>query len=109
MMRASVVLLFGVLTCAAADLSFDGAQAFLKSNCAKCHSGKTGFSLSEVSAPDSIHAQPNRWVRIATRVRNSEMPPQGVPGPALDEREAFVKWLDGALHADACAAGVTAG
>jgi len=110
-MRRSALI--GLLAVGAAHaLSFDDAQAFLKSNCTGCHAGKAGaagFSVAQVSAPASIHEQADRWMRIATRVRNSEMPPLGAPSPALTQREEFIKWVDGALHTDACGAGVTPG
>ncbi|MCU1262440.1 MAG: Planctomycete cytochrome, partial [Bryobacterales bacterium] len=118
MKRTGLPLIFGVMGIAlgsgaqAQQLSFDSAQAFLKSNCASCHSGKAGaasFSVAQVSTPGSIHDQADRWMRMALRVRNSEMPPQGAPGPTLGQREAFIKWVDDALHVEACGAGVSAG
>ena len=108
-------LLWAFLLSAAAQaqqFDFDGAQAFLKSNCASCHSGKAsgaGFSVTQVNTPESIHDQADRWTRIAARVRNSEMPPPGSPAPTLDQREAFIKWVDSALHQEACGAGITPG
>ena len=82
----------------------DDAQSFLKTYCANCHSGKSaagGFDIALESA--------DRWTRIATRVRNSEMPPPGVLAPPLDRREAFIKWIDDAQHAEACVDGPAAG
>lgn len=111
-MRRSALIAFLALGAAqAGELSFDQAQGFLKANCAACHGkqGVGGFSVGQVSTAASIHDQPDRWIRISTRVRNSEMPPQGVPAPALTEREAFIRWVDGALHAEACGAGVKPG
>ncbi len=110
-MRAILSLLALAAAAHAEPLSFEGAQAFLKTNCAACHSGKgaAGFSVAQVSAPGSIHDQAEKWMRVATRVRNSEMPPIGAKGPTLDQREAFIQWVDGALHAEACGGGVTAG
>ncbi|MCU1257337.1 MAG: Planctomycete cytochrome [Bryobacterales bacterium] len=43
--------------------------------------------------------------KVLTRVRNSEMPPKGLPAPTLDDRENFVTWLDADLRTKACAAG----
>ncbi len=115
MMRAALIFgTFGIFSYSAQaqPLSFDGAQAFLKSNCAACHSGKaggSGFSVAQVSTPASFHDQADRWMRIATRVRNSEMPPLGAPGPTLDSREAFIKLVDDALHVEACGGGIVPG
>jgi len=52
---------------------------------------------------------PSTWGRILTRVRNSEMPPKGLPAPSLDERDKFIAWIDGALKTAACAHGATPG
>jgi len=104
MMRFVIFATLAIAAAQAHDLSFDEAQAFLKANCAACHAGKAGaagFSVNQVGSTASIHDQADRWIRIATRIRNSEMPPQGVSSPTLTEREAFIKWVDGALHTEA--------
>jgi hypothetical protein len=93
--------------------TFAESQAFLKTYCVTCHSGKApaaGFNVAEVSGATSIGDRAERWTRIAARVRNSEMPPQrSVPPPAPENRESFVKWIDESLHAEACTAGPVAG
>ncbi len=102
----------GVASSASLPDSFEGAQSFLQANCAACHSGKSGaagFRLADVSTPASLHDQADRWMRVALRVRNSEMPPVGAPAPGLDSREAFIHWVDGALHTEACRGGITPG
>ncbi len=107
----ALALVFSTQTFAA-NFSFDDAQAFLQKNCQTCHSGKSaaaGFNLAQVNAQPSLETQADKWSRIELRVRNSEMPPRGVPGPALDQREAFVNWVDNALHAEACSGIVTPG
>ena len=112
MMRFAIVALLALATAQANELTFDEAQGFLKTNCAACHAGKSGvggFNVGQVGAATSIHDHSERWIRISMRVRNSEMPPQGAHSPSLTEREAFIRWVDGALHAEACGAGVTPG
>jgi hypothetical protein len=37
------------------------------------------------------------------------MPPKGMPGPNIDERQKFIDWIDGALNAAACANGIQPG
>jgi hypothetical protein len=74
-------------------------QAFLKTYCASCHAGK--LLAGEMTS--------DRWTRIALRVRNSEMPPRNAPSPALNDRKAFINWVEDTLHNEACAAGPVAG
>jgi hypothetical protein len=92
--------------------SFPDSQAFLKTYCQSCHSGKSpaaGFHIDQLSAPASFNDQADRWSRVASRVRNSEMPPRGAPAPALEQREVFAKWIDESLHAQTCTAGPVPG
>ncbi len=111
-MRIALAILTVQVAVAGESLTFDSAQTFLQANCAKCHSGAkgvAGFTLAKVNAPETLHSQTERWSRVALRVRNSEMPPVGSPAIPLDQREAFVHWVDGALHTEACAAGIAPG
>jgi hypothetical protein len=92
--------------------SFDRAQALLGTYCRNCHQGKSsagGFDLAEVASPASLRTEAQRWGRIQTRVRVGEMPPRGLPAPAVDQREEFAQWVEGALRAEACEGGLTAG
>ena len=85
---------------------FAAPQKFVKTYCVACHQGKSpAGGLSLAAAPND----PEIWRRVLVRVRNGEMPPKGVPGPAADVRETFVTGLDGALRASACAGGMVAG
>jgi hypothetical protein len=79
------------------------ARAFLDTYCASCHAGQSpaaGFQVGNLET-----GQTGRWTRLASRVRNGEMPPRNAPAPALREREAFLKWVDEAVHNEVCAAG----
>jgi len=96
----------------AADYTFERGQAFLKSYCQTCHTGKAavgGFKLDLVSSPDSLTSEASRWTALARRVRNGEMPPKGAPAPPLADMEAFTGWTEHALRAAACADGVRPG
>ncbi|MDQ1470138.1 MAG: hypothetical protein QOJ99_1618 [Bryobacterales bacterium] len=90
--------------------SQDAALAFLNQYCASCHGAKTpagGLNIAalEITRPDQM----DRWTRLANRVRNSEMPPRGVPAPALADRTSFLNWIDETLHSQVCASGPSAG
>ena len=91
-----------------AGFSFDDAQRFLKSHCQACHQGSApagGFALSHVATAETMRTQPERWNRLALRVRHGEMPPKAAPAPAVEEREKFLAWADSSLRAAVCSAG----
>ncbi len=98
--------------CAMGAPDFEATQKFLVTYCKNCHSGKSavgGFRLEKVSDMASFSADPHAWTRLALRVRNGEMPPKGLPAPALNAREEFAAYVDQTLRTTACAAGITAG
>ena len=112
--RSSIFLLcLGSASIAApGSYSFEESQAFLKTYCQACHSGKTavgGFSLERVNAPASFQTNPQRWAAANRRVKNGEMPPKGSPAPDLDLREKFSGWVEETLRAEACAGGIAPG
>src|SRR4051794_38755824 len=103
MIRAGLAFLLSLPVGAGAQTasySFDDAQRFLKANCSTCHQGVEpagGFSLREVSTAETIRSRPERWAKLALRVRNGEMPPRAAGAPALAERGRFLEWTDSAL------------
>lgn len=104
----SAVALFAQTT----DFSFERTQTFLRTYCKGCHQGASpagGFHVDEVRTAASLQGAAQRWIRINARLSNGSMPPKGVPHPGLDEREQFTKWVESALHEQACAAGITPG
>jgi hypothetical protein len=101
-----------LLAARAADFNFPEAQQLLKTDCVSCHQGKTpagGFDMAQVAPAASLKLLPERWNRILTRVRNGEMPPKGLPSPAIEQRETLAAWIRDSLKEQACAAGVTPG
>jgi hypothetical protein len=90
----------------------DETRSLVTHYCAACHQGKSpagALNLTDLVASKSPADAPATWDKILSRVRNSEMPPKGMPGPAFDEREKFIAWLDGALKTAACANGIKPG
>ncbi len=87
----------------------DETKTLVGHYCATCHQGKSpagGLNLTTLKTPAD---DPVSWGRVLTRVRNSEMPPKGLPAPTIDERDHLVAWIDGALKSAACANGATPG
>lgn len=95
-----------------APFEFHDAQLLLKKYCAGCHQGKSaaaGFNLAPALAAATFPADSQMWAKLIPRVRNSEMPPKGLPAPNLDERQQLVGWIDAQLKTAACAGGIVAG
>lgn len=86
---------------------FPAARSFLHEYCRTCHSGSApagGFRTVELSSVASFVEHSAAWVSLAARVSNHEMPPTGAPSPALDDRAAFVAWVERAWRSQACTA-----
>ena len=91
---------------------FEKAQMFLNTYCAKCHVGKAGaggFQRQRLATQASLGTEVAKWTSSATRSRNGEMPPKGSLKPSIEEREEFATWVERALRAEACSAGVVPG
>ncbi|HJZ96259.1 MAG TPA: DUF1592 domain-containing protein [Candidatus Solibacter sp.] len=96
----------------ARDLEFSEVQAFLRTYCQRCHGGAArlgGFSLNQIAEPESLAAAANTWSRVANRLRNGEMPPNGQPAPLREESEAVVAWSRMALRTAVCKNGFAPG
>ncbi|HLK64844.1 MAG TPA: DUF1588 domain-containing protein [Bryobacteraceae bacterium] len=105
---AMLMALPAVLAAQSASFSFDVAQQFLKNHCQACHQGSVpagGFAIQQLSAPDSLSSDAERWNKVALRVHNGEMPPKGIPAPSVDEREQFTQWITASVHQAICASG----
>jgi hypothetical protein len=109
--KLTLILLALAASGVAEPLRFEDSQKFLTQYCGGCHTAKAvgGFQLDKVLDAASFAKDSHAWVRLRTRVENHEMPPKGAPGPTLDAREAFTKWVDAELKREACAGGITVG
>lgn len=95
-----------------AGFSFDDAQRFLKTHCHACHQGASpagGFALQQVATAETLRTQPERWNKLALRVRQGEMPPKPIAALPVGERDRFLAWADPALRTAVCSAGPAAG
>jgi hypothetical protein len=92
--------------------SFADSQRFLQQYCQQCHQDRApagGFRLSRVATEASLETDAAKWLSMTNRVQNGEMPPKGAPAPPIEAREAFGNWVDNAVRAQACAAGIVPG
>ena len=86
---------------------FRAARSFLEEYCQTCHSGSEpagAFRTAELSSMASFVEHSAAWTLLAARVSNHEMPPTGVTPPALDDRAAFVAWVEQTWQSQACTA-----
>ncbi len=91
---------------AATEFDIDDAQTFLQSHCNACHQGEAppgGLRTDVLQGASSFREHPEAWVRIASRVSNHEMPPDGAPLPSVDRRQSFVEWVEATWRTEACA------
>ena len=100
-----------VFTTAAARAEYapEEARAFLDQYCLACHQGESAsakFRVDTLGSPETFRTHPDDWTRLRTRVANAEMPPQGVPSPDIDAREAFLGWVETTFRSQACAADI---
>ena len=72
-------------------------QPFVTKNCVLCHNAKAkvgGLDLSAYHSEADVLKAPDIWEKIATRVRNHEMPPKGRPAPADADIAKVTAWID---------------
>jgi hypothetical protein len=94
------------------DYSPDKGKQFLTAYCSTCHSGKTppgNLRVDTLSQDDSFRTNASTWIRVISRVHNSEMPPRGARTPDVNDREAFVNWAQESLTSEVCANGISPG
>ena len=86
---------------------FPAARSFLDEHCRTCHSGASpagGFRTDSLHGVASFATNADAWISLAARVSNHEMPPTGAPSPPLDDRTAFVAWVERTWRSQSCAA-----
>lgn len=88
---------------ATSNSEVDRVEAFLAQHCFECHDAdakKGGLDLSALGWKDDNPETFERWVGVFDKIDKGEMPPpkeKDQPDPAA--RKAFLKFLQGELHA----------
>ena len=115
LMLLSVFVLGESATCFADGLSPEMSEwgqryakdilPIIQSRCIDCHSGKDAdgeFDLSRFTSGDVAATAGDVWERVARRIRQNEMPPEGSPGLNDPQKGAFYRWLDSRPDQDLC-------
>lgn len=74
----------------------------LEKYCVGCHGGprpKADLSFAKFKTTASLLAERKVWQRVLDVVRDGEMPPVGKPQPSAEERDAFLKLINGIFDA----------
>lgn len=77
----------------------------IRAKCLECHSGDSPdgeFDLAKFADGKSAAEAGDAWDRVARRVRQNEMPPQGSPGLNDPEKSKFHRWVDSRPNQDLC-------
>ena len=85
---------------------------FIKRYCLECHSGekpKASLDLSRFDSMDKILSEALLWDDILIRLSQGDMPPKEADLPTLNERSAFLNWVESSLQKAACQSGPHAG
>ena len=83
----------------------DDILPIIRSRCLECHTGEKAdgeFDLAKYTDGNSAVAAGDVWDRVARRVRQNEMPPQGSPGLNDGQKSRFHRWVDTRPGEDLC-------
>jgi hypothetical protein len=108
-LRWSLLLLGSLMAVAVrADVTPERERVFgpeiaplLKKYCLDCHSGDSAendLHLDAFQSTRQVFDARNVWLKVLSRVRESEMPPKDAEQPTKEERQRLVTWLDGTLN-----------
>jgi len=91
------------------EYSLEQAVEFTRVYCLDCHSSdsaEAGLELSSFDSTDDVVESIDRWNKIAERVADAQMPPQGSDSPEPDERRSFVSWIEASIKEAICGDGI---
>lgn len=70
--------------------------------CLGCHSGNgamAGLKLDALVQSNDFTTTLDQWGKVASRLSQNTMPPQGMPRPTENERQRISTWVDGKANA----------
>lgn len=77
----------------------------IRTRCLECHRAddpEGEFDLSKFADGQSAAQASDMWDRVARRVRQNEMPPEGSPGLNDSQKGAFHRWVDARPNQNLC-------
>lgn len=107
MRRIAIVLLFmslGVAPAQEENPVREQLVPFLKTYCYDCHGSEkpsADLNLLKYDSPQLLATDFRVWEHVAKFVKSGEMPPEDADQPKAEERAAFLKSLQGIMHAEA--------
>ncbi len=88
------------------------AVEFVQTHCLDCHHGEEAESdldFTDFTSAENVSESIDAWNKIATRVSERQMPPEGSDMPPDDTRAAFISWIRSTIHNAVCDDGVSPG
>lgn len=70
---------------------------FVSKNCVACHTSKVksgDIDLSSLRSPQTFDENREIWEKVVEKLRTGQMPPPGVPKPALTDVKLVTGWLE---------------
>ncbi len=110
-MRATLSLLFALVTVNAADDFARDLKPVLEQNCSACHNPanpKNRLNFLKAQKAEDLNDSRMLWRDVATQLRNRTMPPMASKLTEAD-RLRVSTWIDDQLRKTACTAGESAG
>ncbi len=80
-------------------------KPIIQDRCLGCHNAEKSegeFDLSKWMTAETAVEAGDAWERVARRVRQNEMPPEGSPGLNDSQKGAFHQWVDARPDQDLC-------
>ncbi|WP_161604554.1 DUF1592 domain-containing protein [Roseiconus nitratireducens] len=88
------------------------AVELVRQYCVDCHQGEgaeAGLDLAEFSSAAEVVDSIETWNKIADRIHEGQMPPEGSDAPTGDVRGAMVTWIRKTIHRAVCEDGISPG
>ena len=97
--RICTVVVCLALAIASAVQAAPTAEATFETYCNQCHgeAAMAGVSLTKLTAQVSMGPSFQQWQKVIEVLESGRMPPEGLPQPSAEERNAAAKWVQDGL------------
>ena len=69
-------------------------EPFIAKNCVGCHNDKLQSGGLNLKGATDVAKSRDQWEHVVEKLKRGEMPPKGMPRPALVEVNSVTKWLE---------------